>query len=145
MNNFLKLYLLIFLLFLSCNNSDEVVNSANTFQEDTSITRTNSIGVILGGDTTDWCYTGQSGYNLYAAYPNPCIDTLNIQYQIRYNENVKLYFKVNNDSLFIVNELRAAGYYTIRISKNDLGFHNQYKRLYMSTENFSCYGDIKFE
>lgn len=144
MNNYLKIFLLIFILSLSCNN-DEVVNSNNNSEDYTTILRTDKFGMVLGGDTTDWCYTVPYEFSLQPAYPNPCPDILNINFQIGNEVLTKVFFKNNNDTLFLVNEIRAPGYYLLVIPKNNLGFQNQYKRLYMVADEFNCYGDVKFE
>lgn len=143
-----KIFQILFILFLSYSgcSEDKSMNYINIpLEDDTTILSTDEFGNILGGDTTDWCYTnGNGSFELYAAYPNPTNHTCTIRFDIPLNIHVKLYFKNGQDTLFLINQPLDIGTYQTTFYNDSLHFSNQYKRIYMRAGDFYCYGDIKF-
>lgn len=140
----------LIILLPSCNDNSNIVKPSSNviLEDDTTILRTDEFGNSLGGDTTDWCHYGGPEpivYSLSAAYPNPVItDTVAVHFSLPYDSHIKIYFKNNADTLFVFNQYHNRGFYVMYLSKSYLGYNNQYKRIYMSADNFYCYGDIKF-
>ncbi len=143
-------YFLILTLYIGCSDN-EPVTSINPFIEDyTSILSTDEFGNIIGGDTTDWCFEPcdslQSCNRLLPAFPNPVNDTVNIRFDVDSNHSfVKLYFlNSSTDTLTLFNDYLQSGSYWFRQSKYSLGLSNIYKRIYIEINDFTCYGDIRF-
>ena len=143
-------FFILILVHPGCNN-DSITTNNNVnppvVDSDTSILRTDWLGNVLGGDTTDWCHYGGSNaeFSFSPVYPNPVSDTFTVSFSLPYDTFAKIFFKNNNDTIFVFNQFYNAGYYQLNLTRSQLGYSNQYKRLYMSSDNFQCYGDIKFE
>ena len=118
-----------------------------------TILQTDSLGNILGGDSTDWCQNGNSCYTFYPAFPNPTTDVTHLYFNIHSNDTISL-FAVNSqfDTVFVCNnQILSAGSYMMDVSGVEHNFHNVVKRFYFISKK-SCgnspdcknYGDIQF-
>jgi len=147
---FITIIILTATFYYSCSNDS--VQDPNAITEDyTSILNTDKFGNILGGDTTDWCKDTCSNAlqpcdAFSPAYPNPVNDTLFFRFSVSSNlSNLKLYFlNSSSDTLFLANGVYDAGHYVLFTTASILGYSNVYKRAYLKINDFSCYGDIKF-
>lgn len=144
-----KIFPIIFFIFISfCFFSckDSVTNPSSPVSYDTSITYTDSNGVVLGGDLTDWCShcLGTSCYSLRPVYPNPVTDSFAINYEVGTTIPVKLFYLNSTDTVFLVNSIQSAGSYSINLSAAHYNLHNTYRKLYIQSNGFYCSGDIKF-
>ena len=140
-------------LFICCNDSSNPTDSGSvTPSINPTIWHTDSLGNSLGGDTTDWCFRGNSCLRINPAYPNPTVDTVSISFAC-YKDTLSLYtLNSNIDTIFIIkNQALSAGFYIIKFSGHSLGLHNIVKRFYLKSKN-NCfnnsdcknYGDIQF-
>lgn len=134
---------LVLFCFYSCNHT--ITSPSDPITYDTSITYTDSNGLILGGDKSDWCYhcSGVSCYGLKPVYPNPVTDTFHINYSVASTIPIKLFYLNSSDTVFLINSTLEAGQYSMLISANSYGLHNTYKKLFIRSGDFYCSGDIK--
>ncbi len=130
---------------------DEVIPPKN--ETDPGILLTDEFGNILGGDSTDWCWRGDtSGFSFGPAYPNPISDPLfNIKFSLPMTDYVKIYFlRYYDDTIFVVNDTLQGGSYTQAVDVSSFFIPPAYWRLYIQCNSYnqsdSCknYGDIKF-
>jgi len=145
--------LIVIFLFYSCGDSDVTQSGNGGNIIDPTITITDQLGNMLGGDTTDWCYRGGSGVVFNPVYPNPTSDTMNLNFSIPQEDTLTLYF-VNSpgDTLFIWNnEPILPGYYHLAFNSHSAGYNNIIKRLYLKVKRHPntsqyCryYGDVQF-
>lgn len=116
------------------------------------ILRTDELGNILSGDSTDWCFIDTSSFRsrFLPAYPNPSSGMINFRFHIPQSDTVSLYFASGIDTNFLYRrEPLNAGTYTL--SFNGAAYLGLYQRIYFESKYLtlsdSCknYGDIKFE
>ena len=148
---FLIISVLSILIPFACKDENQVTNP--TAEQDPGILRTNEQGIILGGDSTDWCWRGASnGFSFGPAYPNPVTGiTVNIELVLPAPDMVKLYYLCSeSDTVVLFNDSLEAAHHGFGISVQGNNF-TTYERFYIECSSFissdSCknYGDIKFE
>jgi hypothetical protein len=140
------------IVIISCGD-DQLPTGSTGNTVDTSILRTDEFGNILGGDTTDWCYSNPNTFNFGPAYPNPTMgSTVTVKFRTPVNDSLKLYIiKSSGDSVIFFNKSFNAGVYTFTINDSINQFANTYQRIRISSVSLDpsqyCrfYGDIKFE
>ena len=100
-------FILITLFIASCSDDDVTKSgSGNIYTADPTITRTDKYGIVLGGDTTDWCNQSNTLFEFHPAYPNPTVDTVKLRFQEPGYDTISiLYVKQNGDSVFVVRDL----------------------------------------
>jgi hypothetical protein len=142
---------LIILLFffcvyvVSCNNNP-VNNSQTGPTVDPTILQTDTLGRILGGDTTDWCMgSGWGSYSLDPAYPNPAHRDFKVEFGLPQAQNVKLFFKdsAGVEVILFENNLNA-GTYMYQIIVEDYMIQKKILKLCISAGGFNCSGDVQF-
>lgn len=145
---------LTFILIYCCGDVDKPTGGNNDPKAaDTNILRTDELGNILGGDSTDWCFINNPVSSFGPAYPNPCIGpAFSIKFSTGVNDTIKIYFlKSAHDTIVIFSGAVIPGYYVYTGNVTGQNFENTFQRLYLRSNYFitgdSCknYGDIKFE
>jgi hypothetical protein len=162
-------FLAISLTLIQCSDDstgpdDSGNGNANTAQRFSGITLTNDKGEILGGDSTDWCYSSgkgasafsrpldvvPDGYALYPAYINPSKGPVRIDYDLPVAADVYLYIIDSTEAVIreLVNENKQAGQYAVIWDQcNDSGqfVDSQIYGCLMEAGNFECFGDIRID
>ncbi len=160
--------ILIVLLLVQCSNDStgpsDGNNPGNNGQGErfSGITLTDKDGLVLGGDTTDWCYatakTVNAGenlplpesYALYPAYVNPSGGPIHIDYDLPASSNVHLYIIDTSETVIrdLVNESQAAGHYSAIWDQEDNAGDFVSEGIYgclLEAGDFSCFGDIQVD
>lgn len=159
-------FLTISLILTQCGDDstgpdDDGGNIGNTAQRFKGITLTNDEGEVLGGDSTDWCYSSGKGalafsrpldvlpdsYALYPAYINPSKGPVRIDYDLPVASDVHLYIIDSTEAVIreLVNENQQAGQYAVIWDQWDDSGQFVDSQIYgclMEAGNFECFGDI---
>lgn len=162
-------FLAINLILIQCSDDstgpdNSGSGNANTAQRFSGITLTNDKGEVLGGDSTDWCYSSGKGilafsrpldvvpdsYALYPAYANPSKGPVRIDYDLPVAANVHLYIIDSTETVIreLVNENQQAGRYAVIWDQWDDSGQFVDSQIYgclMEAGNFECFGDIRIE
>ncbi len=149
---FISILTSLFIYYMNgCGDKSTTPPNTPECKADTSITRTDGFGNILGGDTTDWCLHDSGGVVFGAAYPNPTVRSCSIRIYEPVDDTVMLYFlKTCSDTTVIFNGPVSIGTTTVGIYDTTNQYANTYQRLYFKSKHFSSspycrfYGDIKF-
>ena len=152
MNKFTVLFITLICIYSCKDSGTDPYHQSNNL--DSAITFTDSLGFVLGGDLTDWCYDCPRDTldtlfipdctSIKPSYPNPVDNIFKIDFMIAVHGNAKVYYMNNADTLFLFNEIVNPGAYSLTCSANTLNLHNRYKKIFFKTTDKFCSGDIKF-
>jgi hypothetical protein len=126
------------------------------------ITITDREGNILGGDSTDWCYTVAKsglaalnmsipfGYALYPAYANPSAGPVRIDYDLPQQSTVHLYIIDTSETIIrnLVNQVQGPGSYSVIWDQwDDFGqfVDSGIYGCQIEAGTFDCFGDIQVD
>ncbi len=139
----------------TCSDDDKPTIPNSQPQKYEGITLTDENGNILGGDTTDWCFSAVAGkggvpaeFALYPAYPNPGTAPIEIVFDLPAAAAVKLFIidSTGATRCTLVDSTMGAGHYHIAWDTKDEGDHYLLPGIYryrINAGDFECYGDIQ--
>ena len=158
----IRIYLFLLLLLFGC---DSPTNSGETLIF-SGITETDSDGNIVGNiDSDDWCpfdmNVMDSGYGLNPIYPNPVVaqeSGLGNSYKICYEYSSPydstfitsnhIYFDIlstNNDTIYNTEDPYSNGPWGSCILLPDTLVIDSIYRMHLTSDDWSCFGDIQFQ
>ena len=156
--------LFILLLLFGCEETP-----TQSYIEFSGITETDSDGALIGNiDSDDWCefefdmYATDSDFGLNPVYPNPLTpqdwgpfhNSYRICYQYsspfdstwsNFNEIDINIISTDNDTIYSFNNDYGNGQIGVCAYIADSVVVDLMYRMYMSSDDFNCYGDILFE
>lgn len=125
--------------------SDDIVD-ANHVSPD--ILQTDSVGNIIGGNSSDWCKDPSGHYIFGPAYPNPSTKKCIVEFEVPYDSYVKLSLSALPVSKILIDRMCTAGYYAISIDSDSLNLHGKMGSVTITStgnnQSFSCSGNIQF-
>lgn len=138
----------------SCSEDElKPTGGENYFFIDPNILHTDEYGIVLGGDTTDWCQYSSTTYSFPPAFPNPTRDTVKIKFAVPQIDTISVaYQKTNGDTVYLLrNEILNAGMYQFTVSGRTLMFSGSTRRFFFFSRRFPIgdpfcrnYGDVQF-
>jgi hypothetical protein len=117
------------------------------------VLQTDEYGIVLGGDTTDWCFNNSSLFRFLPAFPNPTNDTSKLVIQLPESDTLSIkYLKSNGDTVTLYsNSAFMPGFYHMQISASNLNLHGSVTRFIINSKRFPTgadycryYGDVQF-
>ncbi len=146
--------LLLVAAVISCTDDELTPTGGNNyFFIDPNILHTDKYGIVLGGDTTDWCLYSPTLYSFPPAYPNPTRDTVYLKFGLAQTDTVSIaYEKTNGDTVFLVrDQIFNAGMYQFAISGRALLLNGSTRRFFLFSRRYPTgdpfcrnYGDVQF-
>jgi hypothetical protein len=146
-------FIFISIFIISCSDDITKTGGSDILIADPTITHTDKFGIVLGGDTTDWCSQSNTLFEFNPAFPNPTSDTVKLRFQDPGYDTISiLYVKQNGDSVFVVRDLAInPGSYAYAFSGRASNLYFTIVRfiirskLYPSGGNYCRYfGDVQF-
>ena len=158
--------LFILLLLFGCSPTEPKNENVETFS---GITETDTNGNLIGEvDSDDWCQfefdmdATDTEFGLNPVYPNPVNAQewgpsgnscqVCYQYSSPFDETWTTFSQINidivsseNDTIYSFDDNHANGQIGICAYIPDSLIVDSVYRMYMASNNFSCYGDIQFE
>ena len=141
-------------LFLSCNDDKITTTGGNVIRiVNPTVLQTDEFGIVLGGDTTDWCFNNSTLFRFMPAFPNPTDDTTSIVKKIPESDTLSIkYLKSNGDTVNLFsNRAFLPGFYHLQVSASNLNLHGSVTRFIINSKRYPAgadfcryFGDVQF-